>query len=99
MFWLRNKKNGFHCTLLSGGLHFAQIIMTPIYYTVKPALSGHSKRRQKLVFKTHYHLMQVKSIAEVSKGSILSTFIKQPFVFKTFVLSIFLVEGSTVAQC
>ena len=29
---------------------------------------------QKLVFKTHYHLMQVKSIAECSKGSILQYF-------------------------
>ena len=33
-------------------------------YTVKPVLRGHSKRRQKLIFKTDYHLMQVKSIAE-----------------------------------
>ena len=42
--------------------------------TVKPALSGHSIRRQKLVFKTHNRLMQVKSIAECSKGSILQYF-------------------------
>ena len=36
--------------------------------------------------------MQVKSIAECSKGehsAILSTFIKLPFAIKTFVLSIF----------
>ena len=33
-------------------------------YPVKPVLSGHSKRRPKLVFKTDYRLMQVKSIAE-----------------------------------
>ena len=35
--------------------------------------------------------MQVRSIAECSKGhsAILSTIIKLPFVFKTFVLSIF----------
>ena len=39
--------------------------------TVKPVLSGHSKRRPKLVFKTDYRLMQVKSIAECSMGSIL----------------------------
>ena len=51
--------------------------------TVKPVISGHSKKRQKMVFKTDYRLMQVKSIAEYSK-----TFIKPPFVFKTFVLSI-----------
>ena len=42
--------------------------------TVKPVLSGHSKRRPKLVFKTDYRLMQVKSIAECFKGSILQCF-------------------------
>ena len=42
--------------------------------TVKPVLSGHSKRRPKLVFKTNYRLMQVKSIADCSKGSILQYF-------------------------
>ena len=42
--------------------------------TVKPILSGHSKRRQKLIFKTDYHLLQVKSIAECSKMSILQYF-------------------------
>ena len=34
--------------------------------TVKPVLSGHSKRTPKMVFNTNYHLMQVKSIAECS---------------------------------
>ena len=34
--------------------------------TVKPVLSGYSKRTQKLVFRTDYRLMQVKSIAEWS---------------------------------
>ena len=38
--------------------------------TVKPVLSGHYKRR----LKADYHLMQVKSIAECSKGSILQYF-------------------------
>ena len=42
--------------------------------TVKPVLSGHSKRTQKMFFKTDYRLMQVKSIAECSKGSILQYF-------------------------
>ena len=36
--------------------------------TVKPVLSSHSKRSRKLFFKTDYLLMQVKSIAECSKG-------------------------------
>ena len=42
--------------------------------TVKPVLSYHPKRRPKLVFKTDYRLMQVKSIAECSKGSTLQHF-------------------------
>ena len=43
-----------------------------------------------IFFKTDYRLMQVKSIAECSKGehsAILSTFIKLPFVINTFVLT------------
>ena len=60
-----------------------------ILNTVKPVLSGNSKRRPKLVFKTNYCLMQVKSIAECSYSAILSTFIKLPFVIKIFVLSVF----------
>ena len=46
--------------------------------TVKLVLSGHSKRRQKLFFKTNYPR---------EHSAILSTCIKLPFVFKTFVLS------------
>ena len=42
--------------------------------TVKPVLSGHSQKDQKWVFKTNYRLMQFKSIAECSTGSILHTF-------------------------
>ena len=52
-------------------------------------LSSHSKRRPKLVFKTEFCLMQVKSIAEWEHSAILSTFIKLPFVIKVFLLSIF----------
>ena len=40
----------------------------------KTCLKGHSQRRPKLVFKTDYCLMQVKSIAECSKRSILQYF-------------------------
>ena len=36
--------------------------------------NGHSQKDQKLVIKTNYRLMQVKSIAECSKGSILQYF-------------------------
>ena len=42
--------------------------------TVKSVLSGHSKTHQKLVINTDYRLMQVKRIAECSKGSILQHF-------------------------
>ena len=49
------------------------------------------KKKTKMVFKTDYRLMKVKSIAECSKehSAILSTFIKLPFVIKICVLSIF----------
>ena len=66
--------------------------------TVKPVLSGHSKRRLKLVFKPDYRLMLVKSIAECSQESILQYFkpsFKQLFVFKTGVLSIFMLPHKT----
>ena len=57
-------------------------------YKVEPVLSGHSKKDQKLVFKTDFHLMQVKSC---SLGAFSNTFdlIKLLFVIKTFVFSIF----------
>ena len=53
--------------------------------TVKPALSGNSKGRPTIVIKTNYRLMQVKR----EHSAILWTFIKLPFVVKTFVSSIF----------
>ena len=46
--------------------------------TVKPVLSGHSKRRPKLFFKT---------AGQKEHSAILSTFIELPFVIKIFVLS------------
>ena len=59
--------------------------------TVNPVLRGHSKRTPKIVFKTHYRVMHVKSIAECSFGAFCSTFdlhydIKWP---SDIVLSIF----------
>ena len=59
---------------------------------VSYVLGSRSKEDQKLVFKTNYRLMEVRSIAECDKGehsAILLIFIKLPSVFKTFVLSIF----------
>ena len=52
----------------------AQKVLLPTLFTVKPVLSGHSKRRPKLVFKTNYPLMQVKSIAECSRKAFCNTF-------------------------
>ena len=53
---------------------FWHVLSDTCMSTVKPALNSHSIRRQKLVFKTHNRLMQVKSVAECSKGSILQYF-------------------------
>ena len=39
--------------------------------TVKPEVSGYSKRTLKLGFMSNYRLMQVKSIAECANGSFL----------------------------
>ena len=53
-------------------------------YTVKPVLSGRSKK------KTNYRLMPVKSIAECSKGSILQYFrpsLSYLLLLRSFVLS------------
>ena len=40
----------------------------------KTCVKGHSQKRPKMVFKTSYRLMQVKSIAECSKGAFCNTF-------------------------
>ena len=58
----------------------------------KTCVKRQLSKRPKLVFKTYYHLLQVKSSAECCKrehSAILSTCIKLPFVIKIFVLSIF----------
>ena len=58
----------------------------------KTCLKWSLKKKTKKVFcMTDYHLMQVKSIAECSKGEhseIVLIFIKLPFVIKISVLSI-----------
>ena len=70
--------------------------------TVKPVLISHSKRRQQLVFKTDYRLMQVqKHCRMLQHSAILSTLFKLPFVIKIFGLFIFewpLTTGLTVCQ-
>ena len=60
--------------------------------TVKPTLSGHSKRRPKIGFQDQLSLNAGQKYCRMLQGEhseIFSTFIKLPFVFKTFVLSIF----------
>ena len=42
--------------------------------TVKPVYKGHSQKGRKLVFKTDYRFMEVKSIAECSNGNIMQYF-------------------------
>ena len=63
--------------------------------TVKPFLSGHSKRRLKICFQDQLSLYagqkycRMLQVGGGGHSAILSTFIKLPFVIKTFVLSIF----------
>ena len=74
--------DGFSISMGLPIVYFKESEVAILNYDVqKSVLCGHSKRTPKLVFKTDYRLMQVKSI--------LSTFIKLPFVIKICVLSIF----------
>ena len=83
---------------------FTPFVLSIFEWPLKPCLKLPLKKDQNLVFKTDYHLMQVKSIAECSNrdhSAILSTFIKLPSVFKSFVLSVFewpLKTGFTVDE-
>ena len=71
----------------------------PRGHTVKPALSCHSKRRAKIGFQNRLSLNAGQKYCRMLQehmqnaprehSAILSTCIKLPFVFKTFVLSIF----------
>ena len=67
--------------------YLKMIILWFVRYTVKPALSGHSKRRPKLVYKTDFRLMQLKSIAECSMRAFSNNFglsALKSFVLYTF---------------
>ena len=62
------------------------------FIAVKPVYNGHPQKDRKFVFKTNYHLTQVKSIAECSKGSILQYFLPSlsyHLSFRSLVFSIF----------
>ena len=70
-------------------------------YTVKPVLSGHSKR-PKIGFQDRLSLnadQKYCRILQCEHSAILSTFIKCPLVFKTFVLSIFRVATQEIFYC
>ena len=63
-----------------------------VHFTVKPVLSGHSKRRPKHGFQDQLSLNAGKKYCIMLQGehsTILSTFIKLQFVFKIFDLSNF----------
>ena len=57
--------------------------------TVKPVLSGHSKRRPNIGFQYQLSLNAGQKYCRMLHSAILLTFIKLPFVIKIFVLSFF----------
>ena len=68
------------------------LVLFEIRCTVKPALSGHSKRRPKIGFQDRLLLNAGQKFCRMLQGehsAILLTFIKLQFVIKIFVLSIF----------
>ena len=75
--------------ILKIGVGFLSLLLYAVYNTVKPVLSGHSKRRptigflRQIITKCRSKVLQN---APREHSAILSTFIKLPFVFKTFVL-------------
>ena len=68
------KSDTLNNSIISGYQYIKVIKDLKLKHIVKRVLSGHSKRRPKMFFKTDYHLMQVKSIAECSKRAFCNTF-------------------------
>ena len=63
---------------------------TALFITVKPVLGGHSKEDQKIGFQNAYCRSKVlQNYALLELSALLLTFIKLPFVFKTFVFANF----------
>ena len=93
----------FKCTR-SESARNASAQLLKVTYTVKPVLSSHSKRTPKLFFQYGLSLNAGQKYCRMLQGEhseMLSSFIKLPFVFKTFVLFIFewpLKTGFTVSQ-
>ena len=66
------------CHVLSDNSNIKLLVLQICYMlvlssTVKPVLSDHPNKDQKLAFNTDYCLMQVKSIAECSKRAFCNT--------------------------
>ena len=67
-------------------------LITDVICTVKPVISGHSKKDQKIDFQDQSLLKAGQKYCRMLQrvhSAILLTFIKLPFAIKTFVLSIF----------
>ena len=58
-------------TFPANSVFYYLIVYIWYLYTVEPVYNGHSQIDSKLLFKTHYRLIQVKIIAECSKVTIL----------------------------
>ena len=92
----------FACTFF---VHESYPIKNVKMYTVKPVLSGHSKKRPKIGFQDGLSLNAGQKYCRMLHGehsAILLTFITLPLVIKLFVLSIFewpLKTGFTVPLC
>ena len=73
-----------------GGPTVTTCLSKTCLYLSKTCLKRSLKKKTKMVFRTDYRLMQVKSIAECSgeHSAILSTFIKLNFVIRIAVSSI-----------
>ena len=78
MFLIRNKIRSDQCLYLSLiGMHNVYTCYMQIFSvqaTVKPVLSGHSKKDKTKVLKTNGSLMKVERIAECSLGAFCNTF-------------------------
>ena len=92
------------CAMLSLSDKYQAVVTEAFNSTVKPVLSGHSKRRPKIDFQDQLSFNAGQKYCRMLQGehsAILSTFIKLPVVIKIFVLSIFewsLKTGLTVLQ-
>ena len=81
-----------NCMKMTIAWPFCNSCVKLFLYTVKPALSGDSKRKTKIIFQgglSHYAGQKYCRMLQGEHSAILLTFIKLPFVSKTFILSIF----------